>query len=421
MAVFHRQRSRLTILPSCHSSESKGKRRYRTRSRRLLVLAVVVSIATIGLAHFYLVEQYAWVRRRCLKSWLIWWDTVAAVECVEARTHKKAEQDPSLWDQNLLRNVQFAVSPVQHVHYTVTTPLFGQVLTLALCSMEAISIFCRTKGCMVHVWIVDQAAATLKSDKHASWLDEMQATLQDSRHCLHISAIGDTSETDQLLGSACVPSVCTESSRELRNWLSTRLASEQLPAHVSDAWRLVALSEYGGLYLDADVLPLLPNILHLPSPTVPAQSKIGAYRLNGGVLALDLIVPCENEPLSPVGGVHRTPTSFLEAMIEDHLIWAPRLVRLPSSQQTFGFLGPCALTRVYLARRYEKPVTVLHVDRVEGAINEASLCHDDSRLSVHFSGKRKNDWYGLLAGHSCMRSRVHDACPRVLENHGLFA
>lgn len=420
MVVLHRQRGHPStlLLPRCILENNK-KPNYRKRSNTWLVFGSVSIAASTGLSvlHFYLLEEYAWVRRRCLTSWLLWWDTVAAVECVEARTHQLAEQDSTLWDRNIPRNVLFTVSPVQHVHYTITTPLLNQVLSLALCSMEAISKYCQEKKCIAHIWVVDKAFSALKSSEKSIWFDDIQNTLQNSQYCLHL-VNGVAAETDELLGSACASSPCPESSRELRKWLCTRLASKQLPAHVSDAWRLVALADYGGLYLDADVLPLSPHILHLPLPSVPTQSKLGAYRLNGGVLALESPT-CQSGRRSER---RRSEPSFLEAMIQDHVRWAPRLAELPLSKQTFGFLGPCALTRVYLDRNnYAKPVTILPVNQVEGAVNEASICHDDSRLAIHFSGQRKKDWYGALAGSPCMQSRIHHACPIIFERHGLFA
>jgi hypothetical protein len=292
--------------------------------------------------------------------------------------------------------------------------------------MEIMANTCVQDGCIVHVWIVDQASIALEQQQQQHlqsdiynentvfWLDEVQTILEKSRYCLHhvpstFVSMGETINTDHLIGPNCElpspPKPChTErkhtttkssttartSAQQLRQWLASPLATQQLPAHVSDAWRLVALAEYGGLYLDADVFPLSPyHMLRLPLPSIPTQIKISAYRLNGGVLTMEAL-PTASHTCDEDDDVddndkktlqQHQDHSFLHEMIIDHLYWAPRLARLPLDQQTFGFLGPCALTRTYLSRRYDQVLnntpTILRRDMVEGTISPSTVCQDN--------------------------------------------
>ena len=413
-----------TLLPVSKVPESSARGKQQCCGRITKFYFFIIALA-VWLVYHLLLDEYAWVHRRCLKA-SIFKGTVAQVECVEATTHKLAALDLSLSDETILAtNINFnKTSASQHVHYTITTPLFGSKLYLALCSMEAIGRLCNKGGvsnCIINVWIVDQAR---RQYENGTWFHDIHSTLGDYSYCLRL--VGSSVDKDELIGTACMNplSSCKANNNRLRDWLSTSLATNQLPAHVSDAWRLVALNEIGGLYLDADVLPISPNILHLPSPTVTSQQKVGAYRLNGGTLRMDAHVFCNgddnisNEKKSDL----KHTTTFLEALVSDHLEWAPRLAMLPQAQQTFGFLGPCALTRVYTDHRYsdDETVTVLpHQIAQPPRIDAMKICNNPDLLAIHFTGSHKKDtWTGIMhvkTRKSCLKDLVQSSCPRILD------
>jgi hypothetical protein len=391
-SLLQHRRGHAPTTPLLSQIEDVTKRRRRTKppSRRLNLAKFVISLLilifmVIKLVLFYILDEYGWAHWRCLKASILWWNTVAAVECVEAHTHELAYKEQSLWNK-INSPVSFRPQPVEHVHYTLTTLLTNQVFTLFLCSLETMVSYCQDADCVIHVWLVNEAGM------HKTLLKDIQGTLQDSHHCIHVDIQGN----EQLFGSTCGEPLCGVA-QDLRQWLATD--PPQLPAHTSDAWRLVALFEYGGLYLDADVLPLSPKLLYLPSPSIPLQNNVGAYRLNGGVLCM----ACGND--------------FVRAMIDDHLYWAPRLAKLPLSKQTFGFLGPCALTRVHVGRPSNFTTNILPVSIVEGApsLSDAQCQSSSDRLALHFSGRRKTKWKELI--HNCVEVKVKQSCPRVVQTY----
>ena len=409
-----------------------------------------------------------------LLSWYSSANTRVQVECVEARTHELAMKDDTLiwsgsfnpdWKPNVWRQVlnSSAINdrtPVtRHVHYTFTAPIQGQKLDLAVCSIEAMSRQCRKQShlyssidpCTIHVWVVDQAAvayrtATTKTVVDSrnemyelDWYNRVKAVLETEQtspqhtarapFCIHVS-FPDETGPDLVYGSDCPnpvldenPGSCPivlEHTRKLRAWLKSPLAANQLPAHQSDAWRLLALAEYGGLYLDTDVVPLLPpasrdesrsessnisNILFLPETTIPTQNKPGAYRMNGGVLRMEI-------PTSSCRG------TIMDALLRDHLKWAPRLARQPLKEQSFGFLGPCALTRVYTSRRdFRQQTTVLSYKSVEGGtFCRSATVGSDQVVALHLSGGRKASWLLDWQTDTCAKETIQSMCPTTFQS-----
>jgi hypothetical protein len=409
MPILHRRRRHDPLLPEVVIS-SAGRQRRSLRSHQIFVwryksyYLIAVAVTIVFTFYHFVLDEYAWVHARCLKTWFLF-DTITQVECIEARTHKRATLDRSLWNLDS-GNLNFNQTEApDSVHHVITTPLEGTILDLALCSMEATARICQNKGCVVNVWIVDQAKYELDN---GSWFPDMQRALESYQHCFRVVG-GSLAEPDVLMGTKCVkPPACT-SARALREWLASPLAQNQLPAHVSDAWRLVALYEMGGLYFDADVVPISTDVLHLPYTTVPAQNKaVGAYRLNGGVLRMNAHV-CD----SPKNSLK--PTRFFDVLMRDHLKWAPRLARLAKEKQTFGFLGPCALTRVYASHKYTDTVAILPHDIVEPIITSKGICYGDTRpLAIHFSGIRKQHWRPHRTGstgNDCWQNKVRAMCP----------
>jgi hypothetical protein len=212
--------------------------------------------------------------------------------------------------------------------------------------------------------------------------------------------------------------------RKERGAPTAQQSQQLIPEHASDAWRLVALLEWGGLYLDLDVIPFTSRLMHLPCETVPTQHRIGAYRVNGGVLRLGDSFLCS----SSVYG-HGTennhdsrndtsPGCFLQALEADHLWWAPRLARLSESEQTFGFLGPGALTRVAIssACRGDGQLTVLPDDVIEPVI-DATICAliqtNKTTLAAHFSRSKKTIWWPLVTRYPCLEMKVRSVCPET--------
>jgi hypothetical protein len=375
------------------------------------MLITCVAITTIMyVVHRFLLDEYAWVHRRCLKAWFVI-STASSVQCVEAATHKRAMQDKTLSVPP--HPPIFEPTAAKHAHYTITTPLTGEVLYLALCSIEAMTTICRKHHCTVNIWVVAQAATAVNDgsvEQDLNWFEQVIGALDeagDSSYCIRIpSSISD--QSDQLQGSNCaLPLPCTDS-RELRDWLSSPLARNQLPAHQSDAWRILALVELGGLYLDADVLPLSSQLLYLPETSIPSQNKVGAYHLNGGVLKMP-------EPVCHDVKQSNSP-SFLDALMKDHLYWAPRLAQQPLDQQTFGFLGPCALTRVYTLHDFIGSATILSYQAIEPNINPLPCeLESNEHLAIHFSGGRKHKWYSELQRSACLKEMTQSIGPKALK------
>lgn len=159
------------------------------------------------------------------------------------------------------------------------------------------------------------------------------------------------------------------------------------------------MAEVGGLYLDTDVLVFSDKVFELPSPTVPTQHKVGAYRLNGGLLRM--------EPES----------AYLQSLIQDTLEWAPKLERLPLKDQAFGFLGPAALTRTFLNQipNNGEKITILEPNAVEGP---SPTLNCSESLAIHFTGRAwKQKWRSDGLRHEssypeCLRSFLEKQCPR---------
>mmetsp|Transcript_29637 Transcript_29637/g.43807 ORF Transcript_29637/g.43807 Transcript_29637/m.43807 type:complete len:324 (+) Transcript_29637:299-1270(+) len=316
--------------------------------------------------------------------------------------------------------------------------------------MEASGQICRQKKnrkCIIQVWIVHQAATSIELH-HSTitnwWFEELQITLEPYPHCFRV-ILGGTAD-DLLIGSEChddddkeeKPTKKTSSSnsnnkiqndsvlllkQQLRQWLTSAESSNQIPAHFSDGWRLFVLAQMGGLYLDTDVLPVVSSsttddlvITKLPSTTIPTQDKVGAYRLNGGTLRLD------DNP------------EFVKSLIVDHLHWAPLLTQLPQDQQPFGFLGPCALTRVYTSVRQKQMrnnnrlrrnddgnnhnISILPPSLLEPPLERCPIQGSSNKnrpLALHFSGSRKTHWQIKLKN-GCWRDLINATCPRMLQS-----
>jgi hypothetical protein len=460
---LHQRRRRLSqnaqeepsssILPTTSISTARTAKRNDPRKRYYFIskkkriwfgIAAILSITiAVVIIYNYCIEEYAWVRRRCLYS-LLWYDNTArAVVCVEARTHQRAMQEPSLWPdttkysyyspkENVLDDSHShpAATVVSHVHYTITSPLTGESFALALCSMEGMSRYCQEQDerCIINLWIVHEAAAVYDNNGSSSdgstWLQEMQETLGDAPYCIRIVPASNSTtnnpDDDILLGTACFPP--KQPCRALRTWLSSPLArTNQLVAHVSDAWRLVSLAEFGGLYLDADVLALTSELLYLPAPTIPSQHEAAAaYRLNGGFLRLDTVPNVCDDAVSliTVTGKQQPPKYLLQALVADHLYWAPRLATLPLERQTYGFLGPCALTRVYLDQLpQQENITVLPPDMGQPTISALTVCHHATPpLVLHFTGRTlKKSWRSIVSNSECIQKKVEGICPKTLQ------
>eukprot|EP00547_Thalassionema_nitzschioides_P010402 CAMPEP_0194227606 /NCGR_PEP_ID=MMETSP0156-20130528/42943_1 /TAXON_ID=33649 /ORGANISM="Thalassionema nitzschioides, Strain L26-B" /LENGTH=485 /DNA_ID=CAMNT_0038960093 /DNA_START=156 /DNA_END=1612 /DNA_ORIENTATION=+ len=388
-------------------------------------------------------------------------------------------------------------TPAAYIHYTLTTEpkSDNDVFSLARCSMEASGQICRQKKnrkCIIQVWIVHQAATSIELH-HSTitnwWFEELQITLEPYPHCFRV-ILGGTAD-DLLIGSEChddddkeeKPTKKTSSSnsnnkiqndsvlllkQQLRQWLTSAESSNQIPAHFSDGWRLFVLAQMGGLYLDTDVLPVVSSsttddlvITKLPSTTIPTQDKVGAYRLNGGTLRLDdnpefvkssssttddLVVtklPSTTIPTQDKVGAYRLNggtlrlddnPEFVKSLIVDHLHWAPLLTQLPQDQQPFGFLGPCALTRVYTSVRQKQMrnnnrlrrnddgnnhnISILPPSLLEPPLERCPIQGSSNKnrpLALHFSGSRKTHWQIKLKN-GCWRDLINATCPRMLQS-----
>jgi len=302
--------------------------------------------------------------------------------------------------------------------------------------------------CRINVWIVDDAAEKFNQAKddaansgksqqmdgidESSPVDELMDTLKGlatlaPSWCVRVV---DGRLQRQYIGPDCPPRKYDSSSNSnskagaILEWLASPLAGNQITEHASDAWRLVALLEVGGLYLDLDVIILSDLLLRLPRNAVPVQPRVGAYRMNGGVLRLgDRKDDDENHERNVdkkrrVRGGRKDGKTFIEAMVEDHLYWAPRLATLPKEHngQTFGFLGPCALTRVFVSKQFNDQVLVLPEASVEPRINRELCSNYRTRgsLAVHFGGKTKENWRSMVIREKCLEEIFrNNVCPNT--------
>eukprot|EP00547_Thalassionema_nitzschioides_P016813 CAMPEP_0194238304 /NCGR_PEP_ID=MMETSP0158-20130606/5074_1 /TAXON_ID=33649 /ORGANISM="Thalassionema nitzschioides, Strain L26-B" /LENGTH=442 /DNA_ID=CAMNT_0038972519 /DNA_START=209 /DNA_END=1537 /DNA_ORIENTATION=- len=423
----------------------------------LFLSIIFFCVLIVYLLNYYVFSRFAWAHSRCLLS-LVRGTIQSKIECVEAATHERATLDPTLWFRNNKKDNHFhfnhSNTPAAYIHYTLTTEpkSDNDVFSLARCSMEASGQICRQKKnrkCIIQVWIVHQAATSIELH-HSTitnwWFEELQITLEPYPHCFRV-ILGGTAD-DLLIGSEChddddddkeeKPTKKTSSSnsnnkiqndsvlllkQQLRQWLTSAESSNQIPAHFSDGWRLFVLAQMGGLYLDTDVLPVVSSsttddlvITKLPSTTIPTQDKVGAYRLNGGTLRLD------DNP------------EFVKSLIVDHLHWAPLLTQLPQDQQPFGFLGPCALTRVYTSVRQKQMrnnnrlrrnddgnnhnISILPPSLLEPPLERCPIQGSSNKnrpLALHFSGSRKTHWQIKLKN-GCWRDLINATCPRMLQS-----
>lgn len=413
------------------SSRLKHRRKQHKRRvwRMLLLLSIIIAYLIVRLCFL----EYSWVHRRCLVATLLFFNLQSQIECVEASTHMRAMQSPALlWPVDPSRTLSIqqmhqvqSNPPVHDVHFGMTEFLTNpNAMELALCSVEAAARQCFTVGsssattateaCRVNVWMVDGAAEKLKFNKTTTPkpVDALTVLLDKvgAPWCIHI--VERSSLSRSYVGPDC-PAHDTRpqsaSSQKLLEWLSSDLARHQIAAHASDAWRLVVLGEAGGLYMDLDVVMLSTNLLKLPRNSIPVQSRVGAYRMNGGVLKLSPVQDSD----SLLAGRHSwlrsslRQKSLLDAVIEDHLRWAPRLATLPSTHkgQTFGFLGPCALTRVFLQQHPSaEEVWVLPEAVVEPRRLDHRLCNATTSGSwaIHFSGTRKERWRQMISSTPCL-------------------
>ena len=451
------------------------------KNRKVRWLIFLTSILLVWLIvyllHHYLFTKYSWVHRRCFlissnnnnnNNYLnSLWSTRSNIECTEAYYHKQAELESSLWspilpdDDTILQNRQQAAyhhhdnndkassrKPVQHIHYTITAPLTSsnnnhETWDLALCSIRMSAFYLCDGGidCTINIWIVDKAAPNNDNQTFVvnSIIRDLKKSLTFSssassttttgknkkkfaKSCIRIVPEGhydvqtiDVFSSRDKESTNCIP--LNNQTIQLRQWLAYG-AHNQLPAHISDAWRLVAMSEIGGLYMDADVLPLSKDNLryNLPSTTIPSQIKKGksAYRLNGGLLRME------------------SNSIFLQAMIDDHLFWAPQLEKVPQNNQTFGFLGPAALTRTYLKllesndimTTATSPSTQQHDGDDDNTANNNQvtilppklvinqfLCRDTKHAwAVHFTAQKKKKTWKALVQVSCFETLVSQYC-----------
>ena len=101
--------------------------------------------------------------------------------------------------------------------------------------------------CFINVWIVDQAAESVLHLSSTRLLLDITITLESTNNtswCVRIiDPVSQDSSQDLLIGDNC-PSIQSDRSRtaaaSLRKWLGSPQARQQIPAHLSDAWRLVA-------------------------------------------------------------------------------------------------------------------------------------------------------------------------------------
>ena len=446
-----------------HQMQLRGGKLYPTirirgfllRKQGLLVIITALSVLTMVpllLLHF----EYTWVYQRCLVYYIAP-STNRLLVCQEAWSHMLANQDPTLlWTSNLLgddisdplaiRRAEATVAqalretpPIDNVHVTLTAPLDNaSTRDLAKCSIESVVRLCAS--CRLNIWVVDQAAMSVASDtfvlqtnqhtsKVVSYLQELVALIHQSTiHPNYCIRIIDDPLTYKFVDvpflnftSGCPPPTnrSNHAGRRIRRWLASDMVREhQIPEHSSDAWRLVALLEWGGLYLDLDVIPLSHHLFQLPFNSVPVQHRVGAYRVNGGVMRLGDDELNERHRLTGRLGKSQQKT-FLQALEDDHMYWAPILASIFPSIQKYGFLGPASLTRVYTARAYSNPVTILPEELIESNIDEFICARKENSesLAAHFSGKvRHETWTHFLKDYECLDGIVQEVCPRTRDS-----
>jgi hypothetical protein len=436
--------------------------RRRTGCLALLSLSILLLLITIHLT----IGEYAWVRRRCWlyhllnavqtaippnKSSLL---VQQKVECWEAKYHQKGELEPRFGrnkqqqhhhDVDIQLMEQGGGVAVDIVHYTITSHLDEPVWQLWECSMEATERFCPT--CQVHIWLVspdqeenDQILLLLLYNNHSN-------SHHPNNWCIHVppnqTMIGNSSFCSTPFSATATTNSTTATPptllQRLQTWLlDSNNARRTLPAHLSDGWRIVTLLEYGGndnndnkrgsssssLYLDADVVPISSRLFSsLPENFIPMQNSVGSYKLNGGVLRLSN--SNNNNANTAVSG--SGSNLFLQALAEDYLEWAPQLAQYVSlEQQTFGFLGPAALTRTFLdlSPTDKSQVVLLPPHWVEPSTtnsNTASsmkLCQKTSSnssqsVAIHWSSKRKRNWVTATRQNACLKKVMSTACPIV--------
>jgi Glycosyltransferase sugar-binding region containing DXD motif len=421
------------------------------RAAAIILVTILVGV----MMRILLFSEYAWVYQRCLVAALVRRTTAKHVQCQEAWSHMVAETDPTLWTKSSSSSSSSVTIlwkqtlPVTNVHFTLTAPFSdSSTRSLARCSVEAMARFCNAAACRINLWVVDKAAQSMlhddRNNDHAHAQNDAAATIRlylkelvdmigtTTKFCVRIisdpiSYIDTYNTTTSSSSSSSIPMGHCPSptprslhaARRLRTWLSSQ--PNQPSEHTSDAWRLVALLEWGGMYLDLDVVPLSPWLLRLPRQSIPVQHKVGAYRVNGAVLRLgddksDNDTNDEERTASVRHGRRGRQPSFLRALEQDHMYWAPGLARLPQAEQTYGFLGPAALTRVYSRHEFRDDVTVLGEEVIESSLDE-SLCTrvaDHVSLAAHFGGKdRKLHWRRIMMSEKCLETILHDVCPRT--------
>jgi hypothetical protein len=371
------------------------------------------------------------------------------VECWEAKYHEKSELEPrfrlqqhqqqqqhdvSILLQNKLNQTNAVLSVVDTVHYTITSRLDEPVWRLWQCSLEATARFCGPM-CQVHIWLVSP-----DQEENNRLLQSLMLLVDHNKHqdhwCIHVppnqTMVTGKNSNAALCRSPFSATAATTTSttptlaERLQTWLlQPDNAHSTLPAHLSDGWRIVTLLEYGSsssssssLYLDADVVPISTRLFSssLPENFIPMQNSIGSYKLNGGVLRLD----SNNHANGAAASNGSNKDIFLQALANDYLEWAPLLAQhVPLEQQTFGFLGPAALTRTFLDLKDKSKVVLLPPHWVEPSTSNMDLCQRQSSSSnsvaIHWSGKdRKRNWMTASRQNACLNKVMVAACPIVL-------
>ena len=423
-----------------------------------------ILVLLVAVLYVLVFNEYGWVYRRCLVSKLLFFHFPLRLQCSEAWYHRKANLHPGLlWTSKLLYGdsgkkynstldqetqnrteeiyQSLAHSPhkaASHIHYIFTSPFTDRsVEQLGECSVEAIGKMCRdpSKDCTVHFWVVGKAANEMEEKDSKSVTSKYVHQINNIMHstgvsyCIRVvtepatlfqgnnfTALHDEASSQETCTSFNIANNANqEYILRMIDWLTTPLAKyEQLTEHLSDAWRLLVLLLFpDSIYLDLDVMPLDPLFLHLPPNTLPLQHRVGAYRMNSGSLRLG----------TPETQVHSTvdnrPT-YLQALVEDHLHWAPLIAQLPKEQQTFGFVGPAALTRVFVDEEYSDPVVPFPSVFLEPSIGPQRLCPSSKgtrtlSLAAHFSRNRKYNWYPhLIQRAPCLRKLFVDLCPSTM-------
>lgn len=163
-----------------------------------------------------------------------------------------------------------------------------------------------------------------------------------------------------------------------------------------------------------------PSLLFITRNFHSNANSIGSYKLNGGVLRFS------ND--------NNNANVLLQALANDYLEWAPQLAHhVPLDQQTFGFLGPAALTRTFLDLKDKSKVVLLPPHWVEPSTSTSNsptmdLCQQSSSSSsssnssnsvaIHWSGKeRKRNWLTAIRQNACLQKIMSASCPIVLDNN----